>query len=73
MFNTTLSEPLNITFSISFSLLNLPPNASGIRQAVAECEACASRGDLSGCFACDGRGWRQLTEDEEHELSEMQG
>jgi hypothetical protein len=42
-------------------------------ETVAECEACASRGDLSGCFACDGRGWRQLTEDEEDELSEMQG
>ena len=41
-------------------------------ETVAECEECASRGDLTGCFACDGRGWRQLTEDEEDELSEMQ-
>ncbi len=41
-------------------------------ETVAECEACAVMGDLSGCFTCDGRGWRQLTEDEEHELSEMQ-
>jgi hypothetical protein len=35
-------------------------------ETVAECESCVERfGELRGCLDCDGRGWRQLTENEE--------
>jgi len=35
----------------------------------AACERCSG----SGCFDCDYRQYRQLTEDEEYEVYEMQG
>lgn len=37
-------------------------------ETVAECEQCASHGDLDGCHECDWKGWRQLTEEEEMEV-----
>jgi len=37
-------------------------------ETVAECEQCASHGDLDGCHECDWKGWRQLTEQEEMEI-----
>lgn len=41
---------------------------------MAECEHCAERyGELRGCEQCDYRGYRQLSEDEENEMSKVQG
>ncbi len=41
---------------------------------MAECENCVPRhGDLRGCDECEYRGYRRLTEDEEDELSKVQG
>jgi hypothetical protein len=41
-------------------------------QRMAECEHCVPRnGDLRGCFECEYKGYRRLTEDEEDEVSEM--
>ena len=38
-------------------------------ETVAECENCVQTyGDLSGCPICGGKGWRQLTEEEELSL-----
>jgi len=34
-------------------------------ETVAECEECQHNPAGMGCFACDWRGWRHLTEDEE--------
>ena len=42
-------------------------------ETVAECENCAFHGDLTGCFECDWKGWRQLTEDEELVIDHLGG
>jgi hypothetical protein len=34
-------------------------------QLRAECEDCLRHGDIAGCHACDYKGHRPLTEDEE--------
>jgi len=50
------------------ALLKLYRHADIGWETVAECESCVERfGELRGCLDCDGRGWRQLTEDEELE------
>ena len=36
-------------------------------QYMAECEHCLDKsGDIAGCYECDYKGYRRLTEDEEY-------